>query len=132
MSKVRQERTADHIQIILSELFLHAVSDPRLAGVTITEVLLDRELLHANVYVNALGDETREAEVMAGLESAGGFLRREVAQRLDLRAAPILRFHWDPRLRYVDEVDALLDRLDIQPETPAPAVPAGAGSDEEE
>jgi len=130
MSKIRQERTADHIQIILSELFLHAVSDPRLAGVTITQVLLDRELLHANVYVNALGDETREAEVMAGLESAGGFLRREVAQRLELRAAPILRFHWDPRLRYVDEVNELLDRLDIQPETPVPAAPAG--SDEEE
>ncbi len=130
MSKIRQERTADHIQIILSELFLHAVSDPRLAGVTITQVLLDRELLHANVYVNALGDETREAEVMAGLESAGGFLRREVAQRLDLRAAPILRFHWDPSLRYADEVNALLDRLDIQPETPAPAAPAS--SDEEE
>jgi ribosome-binding factor A len=131
MSKVRQERTADHIQVILSELFLHAVNDPRLAGVTITEVLLDRELLHANVYVNALGDETREAEVMAGLESAGGFLRREVAQRLDLRAAPILRFHWDPRLRYADEVNALLDRLDIQAETLNPAASATVTDEEE-
>ncbi|RIK21100.1 MAG: 30S ribosome-binding factor RbfA, partial [Anaerolineae bacterium] len=82
MSKVRQERTAEQIQVILSELFLKEVSDPRLAGVTITEVLIDRELQHANVYVSALGDDNREAEVMAGLASASGFLRSQVAQRL--------------------------------------------------
>ena len=116
MSKVRQERTAEHIQQLLSELFLREVSDPRLAGVTITEVQIDRELQYATVYVNALGDETRQEEVMAGLQSASGFLRRELAQSLDLRNAPILRFQWDPRLRYVEEVDQLLDELDIKPE----------------
>ena len=116
MSKVRQERTAEHIQHLLSELFLREVSDPRLAGVTITEVQIDRELQYATVYVNALGDETRQEEVMSGLQSASGFLRRELAQSLDLRTAPILRFQWDPRLRYVEEVDQLLDELDIKPE----------------
>ena len=125
MSKVRQERTAELIQVILSELFLREVSDPRLAGVTVTEVLIDRELQHANIYVNALGDDEREAEVMDGLASASGFLRGQIAQRLDLRAAPLVHFHWDPRLRYVDEVNSLLDSLDIPP---APA----ATTDEEE
>lgn len=115
MSKVRQERTAEMIQVILSELFLKEVSDPRLAGVTITEVLIDRELQHANVYVGALGDDEREAEVMAGLEWASGFLRGQVAQRLDLRSAPVIHYHWDPRLRYIDEVNQLLDQLDIPP-----------------
>lgn len=115
MSKVRQERTAEQIQVILSELFLREVSDPRLAGVTITQVLIDRELQHANIYVNALGDDTRENEVMEGLESASGFLRSQIAQRLPLRSAPLVHFHWDPRLRYVDEVNQLLDSLDIQP-----------------
>jgi len=131
MSKVRQERTAEQIRHILSELFLREVSDPRLAGVTIMDVAIDRELQHANVYVNALGDETREAETMAGLQSAAGFLRREVATRLGLRAAPTMQFHWDPRLRYVEEVDTLLNQLDIKPaedETPADA-PAAAGHD---
>lgn len=113
MSKTRQERTADQIQIILSELFLREVADPRLAGVTVTDVLIDRELIHANVYVNALGDDSREAEVMSGLESASGFLRRAVAERLDLRSAPFLHFHWDPRLRYAEEVDQLLDQLNL-------------------
>lgn len=115
MSKIRQERTAEQIQIILSELFLKEVSDPRLEGVTVTEVLIDRELQHANVYVNALGDDAREKEVMDGLQSASGFLRGQVAQRLDLRSAPFIHYHWDPRLRYAEEVNDLLDRLNIQP-----------------
>ncbi len=124
MSKVRQERTAEQIQIILSELFLKEVSDPRLAGVTVTEVLIDRELQHANVYVNALGDDERQEEVMAGLDRASGFLRSQVAQRLGLRSAPFVHFHWDPRLRYAEEVNDLLDNLVI----PAPE-PDGAGDD---
>lgn len=124
MSKVRQERTAEQIQIILSELFLKEVSDPRLAGVTVTDVLIDRELQHANVYVNALGDEEREKEVMAGLDSASGFLRSQVAQRLDLRSAPFVHFHWDPRLRYAEEVNDLLDSLVI------PAAEVDAPGDE--
>ena len=115
MSKIRQERTAEQIQIILSELFLKEVSDPRLAGITVTEVLIDRELQHANVYVNALGDDEREKEVMEGLNSASGFLRGQVAQRLDLRSAPVIHYHWDPRLRYAEEVNDLLDSLDIRP-----------------
>lgn len=121
MSKIRQERTAEQIQQLLSELFLRAVSDPRVAGVTITEVEIDRELQYATVYVNALGDETREDEVMAGLQSAAGFLRRELAGSMDLRTAPILRFQWDPRLRYVEEVDKLLKELDIKPDPTADA-----------
>ncbi len=115
MSKIRQERTAEQIQVILSELFLREVADPRLAGVTVTEVLIDRELQHANIYVNALGDDDREAEVIAGLERASGYLRGQIAQRLDLRAAPFIHFHWDPRLRYIDEVNQLLDSLEIGP-----------------
>ena len=115
MSKIRQERTAEQIQVTLSEIFLRQVADPRLAGVTVTKVLIDRELQHANIYVNALGDETREKDVMDGLVSASGFLRSQIAQRLDLRSAPFIHFHWDPRMRYIEEINELLDSLDIEP-----------------
>ena len=140
MSKVRQERTAELIQQLLSEMFLREVSDPRLAGVTITEVQIDRELQYATAFVNALGGDEQRDEVMAGLQSATGFLRRTLAQSLDLRTAPILRFEWDPRLRYVEEVDELLNELDIKPEEAvatsaalmAAAAPAADSLDEEE
>ncbi len=123
MSKVRQERTAEQIQQLLSEIFLREISDPRLAGVTIIEVEIDRELQYATVYINALGEELRQEEVMAGLQSASGFLRRTLAGSLGLRNAPILRFQWDPRLRYVEEVDKLLEELDIKPDDTLPTWP---------
>lgn len=116
MSKVRQERTAEQIRLIFSDLLVREVSDPRLQGLTVTRVLIDRELQHANVYVNALGDESRQREVMRALDKAGAFFRYELAQRMDLRTVPELHFHWDPTLAYAEEVNEILDNLVIPSE----------------
>jgi ribosome-binding factor A len=116
MSKIRQERTADQIRTILSELLSREISDPRLHDLTVTRVRVDRELQFADVYLNALGDESRQAEVLGALDKAGGFLRHELAQRTSLRTVPELRFHWDPSLAYADEVDRILNELNIPQE----------------
>lgn len=115
MSKIRQQRTADQIQLILSELVLRHMNDPRLLDVTITEVTIDRELKYADVYVQALADETRQADVMAALDNATGFFRHELASRMRLRSTPQLHFHWDPRLAHIEEIDQILGELDIPP-----------------
>lgn len=111
MSKIRQQRTAEQIRTILSELFLRELRDPRVHGLTITEVKIDRELQSADIYVSALGDDAREEEVMAGLKSASGFLRRELGQALHLRTVPMLHFHWDPSLSQAEHIHQLLDNL---------------------
>jgi len=113
---IKQDRMAEKIQSILSDLMLREVSDPRLQGVTVTEVALDAELVFARVYVNALGDEARREDVMAGLKSATGFLRREVGKRIRLRNTPELHFHWDTSLEYGEHMNQLLDTLDIPDE----------------
>ena len=115
MSKIRQRRTAEQIRIILSDLVLRDSNDPRLQGLTITGVKIDRELQHADVYVNALGDETREAEVTVALSGATGYFRRELAGRMRLRTVPNLHFHWDPTLAHAVRIDELLDSIDIPP-----------------
>lgn len=120
MSKIKQERTSGQIRKILSQLILRDVSDPRLHGVTVTDVEIDPELLFAKVYVSALGEEDRQPEVMLGLEHAKGFLRREVAKRVRLRKAPELIFKWDESLERGERIDALLANLDIPRETPEP------------
>jgi ribosome-binding factor A len=112
---IKQDRVGGRIRQILSELLLREVSDPRLHGVTVTEVELDPELAYAQVYVNALGDESRHDEVMAGLERAKGFLRREVGSRVRLRKTPELRFHWDERLERGERINRLLSTLHIPP-----------------
>jgi ribosome-binding factor A len=115
---IKQDRMNERVRIILSELLLREVSDPRLQNVTVTEVKMDPELMFADIYVNALGDETREDEVMQGLGSAGGFLRREVGKRVRLRNTPELHFHWDKTLERGERINQLIASLDIPPAEP--------------
>jgi ribosome-binding factor A len=113
---IKQDRVGEQIRIILSELLLREVADPRLHGVTVTEVQLDGELMYAQVYVNALGDEGRKEEVLAGLGRAKGFLRREVGKRVRLRNTPELHFHWDATLERGERLNQLISTLEIPPE----------------
>ncbi|MBI5929381.1 MAG: 30S ribosome-binding factor RbfA [Chloroflexi bacterium] len=108
---IKSERVADLILSHLSQLMLTEVRDPRLHGVTIMEVRLDREIEHAEIFVNALGDETRRDDVMDGLRQAQGFLRKELASRLRLRRMPQLHFKWDVVLQQANHIEQVLDAL---------------------
>jgi ribosome-binding factor A len=108
---LKQERTADRIREILSSLLLIDVTDPALHDVTVTSVELDAELEYANVYVNALGDESRQKEVLRGLARANGYLRRELGKRIQLRRAPYLRFHWDTTLQQAEQIDRVFRKI---------------------
>lgn len=108
---IKQERMAERIREILSGLLLTEVTDPALQGVTITRVKIDRELEYAEAFVNALGDEDRQTEVMTGLKRAAGFLRREMGQRLRLRRVPHLNFQWDINLEHVEKIERKLDAI---------------------
>lgn len=108
---IKSERVADLILSHLSQLMLTEVRDPRLHGVTIMEVRLDREIEHADIFVNALGDESRRDEVMEGLRQAQGFLRKELAARLRLRRMPYLHFKWDVVLQQANHMEEVLDAL---------------------
>lgn len=110
---IKSERVAQLIKNHLSHLFLTEIRDPRLEGVTITDIYLDRELEHAEIFVNALGDESREAEVMAGLRSASGYMRRELAARLRTRRTPQLHFKWDHVMQQAQHLEEVLDSLHI-------------------
>jgi ribosome-binding factor A len=113
---IKQHRVAGRIRTILSELLLREIADPRLQGLTVTEVEIDQELQYARVYVNALGEEERADEVMIGLAHANSFLRREVGSRLRLRRTPELHFLWDETLEHAEHINRIIDDLDIPPE----------------
>ena len=123
MGKIKQQRIAEQIRTTLSELLLFSVNDPRVQGVTMTEVSIDRELQHVDIKVNALGDESRREEVLEGLQSTQSFLRRELGKRLRVRKVPQLHFHWDFSLEQSIEMNRLLDTLEIPPEPPAAETP---------
>jgi ribosome-binding factor A len=110
-SSVRLQRISDRIQQDLAEMLIREISDPRLKRIFITDVKVDRELAFADIYVSAVEGATRSAEILAGLEHASGFLRRQLAARVELRAFPRLRFHWDPTPENADHIERLLASL---------------------
>lgn len=110
-SPIRLKKIADRIKDDLSELLIYEVEDPRLSGVMVTDVNVDRELYYANIYVSAIEGKVRSKEVLAGLESASGFLRSQLAQGIELRAFPRLRFYWDPTPENADRIEYLLKQL---------------------
>ena len=110
-SGVRLQRIADRIRQELSEILIREIKDPRLELINVTDVKVDRELAYADVYVSAVEGRTRSAEVLSGLESASGYLRRALAGRVDLRVFPRLRFRWDPTPENADHIEKVLAEL---------------------
>ncbi|MCB0100576.1 MAG: 30S ribosome-binding factor RbfA [Anaerolineales bacterium] len=110
-SGIRIKRIEDRVQQELSELLIHEINDPRLRQVFVTDIKIDRELAYAEVYVSAIEGAERSVEVLAGLESASGFLRRALSARVELRTFPKLRFFWDPTPENADHIEKLLAEL---------------------
>jgi len=110
-SGVRLQRIADRIRQELSELLIREINDPRLEQIFVTDVKVDKELAYADVFVSAVEGHERSKDVLAGLESASGFMRRALAARVDLRVFPRLRFHWDPTPENADHIEKVLAEL---------------------
>lgn len=111
-SQLRLRKIADRIQQLLSEMLVTGqISDPRLAGVFITDVKVDRELSFANIYVSSLEGKEREREILDGFSHAAGYLRSVLAKEVQLRTFPILRFFWDETPERAERIERLIDSL---------------------
>ena len=110
-SGTRLQRISDRIRQELSEMLIREISDPRLKQIYVTDVKVDKELAYADVFVSAVEGVSRSADVLAGLESASGFIRRNLAARVELRAFPRLRFHWDMTPENADHIEQVLAKL---------------------
>ncbi|MFZ5919076.1 MAG: 30S ribosome-binding factor RbfA [Chloroflexota bacterium] len=115
MARRRVKRFNELLRQELSTLLRRRVRDPRLSSVIVTEVDLTADLRIARVYVSLLDEdpETRQA-ILQGLEGAAGFLRRELAQLLQVRHTPELVFRLDESAQYGAHIDRLLDQIQQQ------------------
>jgi ribosome-binding factor A len=111
-SKLRLTKIGERIQEEISEMLVRQeISDPRLLGVTITDVKVDRELAFASVYVSALEGSERSKEILQGFESASSYIRKLLSMRIELRAFPRLRFFWDPTPERADRIEQILSTI---------------------
>lgn len=115
---LRLKRIGDRFRKELSEMLVkEEIRDPRLSGINITDVNVDRELSYADIYVSAYEGIARSKEVLDGLESASGFIRKVLAERIALRSFPKLRFHWDVTPEKADRIEQLLATIRSEEES---------------
>ena len=121
MSGNRMGRINEEIQRELSALS-PTVKDPRVTGlISVTAVDTTADLKYAKVYISVL-DRSDRAQVLKGLKSAAGYLRRELGRTLNLRATPELTFIQDDSIDKGAHILGLLrDETVVKPANPANA-----------
>jgi ribosome-binding factor A len=90
---------------------MQEVRDPRLSNLTITGVEVTPDLMLARIHFTVLGEEDAEREAVAALERANGFLRTQLAGRVQLRYMPELVFKLDKSTEYGNRIDELLSQI---------------------
>lgn len=113
MSKRRQERMSVEIKKILAQIIKEQIKDPRIdfSTVSITRVDVASDLSHARVNISVLGDEAKQEDTMKALQSARGFIRKELASQLQVRHAPDIDFKLDKSIEHGFRITALLNDL---------------------
>ncbi len=104
----RAERVSVQIQSALFDILLKSIKDPRLELVTITGVKMTRDLKLARVFFTS---SASPEDAAAGFKKAHGFIKKALAQELDLRYMPELQFLYDESIDYATHMDTVLRQL---------------------
>ncbi len=91
----RSQRVAEQMQRELADIIRAGVHDPRVGMVTITEVVVTRDLEHAKIYFTALDTPEKVLKTMQALNHASGFIRTQLGARMRLRIVPQISFVYD-------------------------------------
>lgn len=106
----RSDRVGDEIRKVVADLLQNRIKDPRLpAMASVTEVRVSRDLSHANIYVSVMGDDEEKKNCSAALNSAAGFIRREIGARVRLRSVPDIHIMVDDSIERGIRMSRLID-----------------------
>lgn len=111
MARQRPERVQEALRQEISKILHNEIKDPRIGFLTITKVELTKDLRHAVVYFSILGEMSDKTLALKGLNSAKGYIRSVVAERIKLRFVPEIRFRIDDSLEHTKEIYDILDRI---------------------
>lgn len=106
--QLRIEKLQELIKQEMSKMLLTDLKDPRIGFVTVTDVEMTGDLREAKIYVSVMGGDEQVKSSLEGLQSALGFIRREIGQRVRLRFTPEISFALDTSLDYGDHIQKLL------------------------
>jgi len=105
-------RINGEIQKVLSDIIRGGIKDPRIAPMTsVTDVDVTTDLKQCKAYISTYGDEKVKKDTMAGLKSAEGYIRRQLAKTLNLRNTPEIIFIEDKSIEYGARMSKLIDEV---------------------
>ena len=111
MEGKRSEKVADLIQREVSQMLVKSIKDPRIGFVTITKVTVSEDFRLAKVYFSVAGTLEERERSMKGLDSAKGYVRKELGRRIRLRYTPQIMFQFDPSIEYAIHMEELIKSL---------------------
>jgi ribosome-binding factor A len=116
MEGKRSEKVADLIQKEISQMLVKSIKDPRIGFVTITKVSVSEDCRFAKVYFSVVGTLAERERSMKGLDSAKGFVRKELGHRIRLRYTPEILFQFDPSIEYAIHMGELIQTIQQEKE----------------
>lgn len=112
MNNKRINRISEEVKRVVSELIRNGLKDPRVNSMTtITKTEVTRDLSFANIYVSVLGNDKDKEDTITGLNNAKGFIRNEIARKIDLRYSPEPIFHLDESIEQGIYLSKLIDEV---------------------
>ena len=111
MEGKRSEKVADLIQKEISQMLVKSIKDPRIGFVTITKVSVSDDFRLAKVYFSVAGTVKERERSMKGLDSAKGYVRKELGRRIRLRYTPEIMFQFDPSIEYAIHMEELIQSI---------------------
>lgn len=108
MQSRRVARASEAVREVVSTTVLFELRDPRIKNVTVLGAEVAKDMRTAKVFVSVMGDAKQQSLTMHGLESARGYLQSKIAERLDTRYTPVLKFVLDPGVKKSVEMSRLL------------------------
>jgi len=111
MEGKRSDKVADLIQKEISQMLVRSIKDPRIGFVTITKVTVSEDCRFAKIYFSVPGPIEERERSMEGLNSARGYVRKELGRRIRLRYTPEIVFQFDPSIEYAIHMEELIHSI---------------------
>ena len=111
-NSVKNTRINEEVMRELSNIIRLEVKDPRISPVTsVVSVEVAPDLKTCKAYISVLGDDEAVKKTIEGLKSSAGFIRRELARRINLRNTPEITFVSDQSIAYAAKMSKLIDEV---------------------
>lgn len=111
-NSVKNTRINGEVQRVLAEIIRGEIKDPRIAPMTsVVSVEVAPDLKTCKAWISVLGDEKAQADTLAGLKSAEGYIRNRLAKTINLRNTPQVNFIMDQSIAYGVNMSKLIDEV---------------------